>query len=79
MAMKQGGFWCETCEQQTLHGKKHFSGVAGLLISILTLGLFLPVWAVIALSETTNSYRCQVCGTPKRGSDPITSFWDSCK
>jgi hypothetical protein len=66
MGMVQASRRCDQCKVRTLHHKKRlpFSGTAGMLVSILTFGLFLPIWFLIEIAENYGSgrWRCQRCG-----------------
>lgn len=63
MAMMQTQRRCKTCGKKTLHARPKFSSVGGCLLSVLTLGLFLPFWGLIMIGGgATGAWRCQVCG-----------------
>lgn len=53
---------CRECGRRTLHEKEHFSFGWGCLLSLLTVGLFLPVWLLIGIFEAFKPYRCVNCG-----------------
>lgn len=59
--------WCRYCGQKTLHERATLNSTFGCLLSVLTLGLFIPVWLLIGVFEAlTVSWKCQVCGGAKR-------------
>jgi len=59
--------WCRYCERKTLHERATLNSTLGCLLSVLTLGLFIPVWILIGLFEAlTVSWKCQTCGGAKR-------------
>jgi ribosomal protein L44E len=63
MGAIQAQRWCKLCERKTLHARPAFSDGVGCLLTVLTLGLFLPVWLAIKVVEAvTTRWRCQVCG-----------------
>lgn len=63
MAYIQAQRYCKLCGRKTLHARPTFSDGMGCLLSVLTLGLFIPVWLVIKLVEAlTAKWRCQNCG-----------------
>jgi hypothetical protein len=66
MAQVQYSHYCEVCDKQTLHTKDRVNHVLHLILSICTLGLWLIVWLVLGISNSTAKPRCAVCGT-RRG------------
>lgn len=61
MATNQVMSHCRGCGKPTIHLQPSTSHVFNLLASIVTFGLWIPVWAIVALSN--NSQRaCSVCG-----------------
>ncbi len=67
MATLQSQRRCRTCGRKTLHARSSFSNVLGVLFSLLTLGLFIPVWLLIGVWEALFvPWRCQACGGGRR-------------
>lgn len=62
MARIQGRRFCKVCKQSTLHERDHFSGGMGCLLTILTAGLFLPLWILVLVLEAFKPWICQTCG-----------------
>jgi len=62
MGQLQRQRYCKTCQKKTLHARATFSGGWGIFLTIITAGLFLPVWLLIALIQAFSPWRCQVCG-----------------
>jgi hypothetical protein len=63
MSVTQSRYWCATCNQYTLHERHLFGAGWGCLLTILTAGIFIPIWLLISLCETlSNPPRCQKCG-----------------
>jgi hypothetical protein len=63
MATVQKQRFCANCKKQTLHARHHFGDGMGCLLSILTLGLFVPIWFCIEMFHRfCYGYRCQQCG-----------------
>lgn len=62
MPAKQSRRRCSECGKKTLHEKQKFSMVLGLILSVLTLGIFVPFWGFIMLRDACQSWRCQICG-----------------
>jgi hypothetical protein len=66
MAMAQSQQWCELCGGYTLHARTYFGSGWGCLLTILSGGLFLPIWILIGIIEFfTSRWRCQICGQVK--------------
>lgn len=53
---------CKTCGQTRLFEKERQNNVLHLLLSIVTCGLWLPVWLLVAVCVAFSPYRCPVCG-----------------
>src|SRR5271157_105151 len=63
MSVTQSRSWCSTCQEHTLHERHFFGAGWGCLLTILTGGIFIPIWLLISLCETvSNPPRCQKCG-----------------
>ena len=62
MATDQRQRWCPTCHRHTLHVRHRTSEGWGCLLTVLTMGLWLPVWLLMSLCSTFTGYRCQTCG-----------------
>jgi hypothetical protein len=62
MALKQTSRYCDYCGQYTLHTCETFSGAWGCLLTILTGGLFLIPWIILAIFDQFKPWRCQRCG-----------------
>lgn len=61
--MQQASRYCKLCEKRTLHAKTHMVGAGlGIILSLITLGLFIPVWIMLAVVDAFRPYRCQQCG-----------------
>ena len=56
--------WCSACNQQRLMRRQGTNHVLHLILTVLTLGVWLLVWIFVALSNKTSApWRCSVCGT----------------
>ena len=65
MPIKQTSRYCKTCQRRTLHQATSFSSLAGIALSLLTLGAFLPIWVLLMLGDAIRPWRCQQCGSGK--------------
>lgn len=66
MAMLYRQAFCPTCNRETLHEKSRLDLGTGLILTVLTGGLFLPVWLFLEVRFAFASYRCQHCGRGNR-------------
>jgi hypothetical protein len=63
MSIAQASKWCKNCGRKTLHNRNYFGGGWGCLLTILTGGLFIPIWLLIGLIQMfTQGWHCQFCG-----------------
>lgn len=62
--MQQVNRHCRQCDRPTLHARPGANHVLHFLITAFTLGLWLPVWLLMALP--VGYWRCQACGTAHR-------------
>lgn len=68
MPVKQTSAYCNVCQRQSLFQKPRINHVLHLILSIVTLGLWLLVWAILGIINTGKSPRCVTCGsTPGAG------------
>lgn len=65
MGLLQRSRYCKNCERKTLHSRHTFSGGMGCLLTVITGGLFLPVWIIIWFLQSLSPMRCQACGRGK--------------
>lgn len=54
--------WCKTCGKYTLHVRRDLGLGWGCLLTLLTGGLFLPLWLLFAVCSTLRPMRCQAGG-----------------
>jgi len=66
MTQEQRSIECSQCGRPTLHARARFSESMGCLLTILTFGLFLPVWLILIFAAETSPFRCQACGQVNR-------------
>lgn len=62
MAVRQDRRFCDYCDRYTLHQKEIFGGAWGCLLTVLTFGLFIPIWILADVFGMFKPYRCQRCG-----------------
>lgn len=65
MSNQQSSKWCRRCKAYTLHQRplKSVGCAGGVLLSILTLGLFFPFWILSTIFPgPAGPWRCQQCG-----------------
>lgn len=56
---------CKTCGQLRLFEKKGANHVLHLLLSVVTVGIWIPVWILIVILSAFRPHRCPVCGEAK--------------
>lgn len=54
--------WCRTCRNYTLHARPSTGMAMGCIATVLTAGLFLPVWLLMFLFR---KWTCQACGSSR--------------
>jgi hypothetical protein len=55
---------CRTCGKKTLHVKQQVIGDGmGCLLTVVTAGLFFPIWLCCYVADKLAAFRCQACGT----------------
>jgi len=55
---------CKQCGKTTLHSKELMVGNGmGCLLTVLTIGLFIPVWLLVGVIDAFRPARCQSCGS----------------
>lgn len=63
---KMNSYICKTCNKRTLHVQTTPNHVLHLLLSVVTIGLWLIVWLLITVFKD-DSWRCSECGTAASG------------
>lgn len=56
--------WCSECQAQRMGQRQPASHGIHLALSILTGGIWLPVWYVVANKASAQTFFCTTCGTP---------------
>lgn len=62
MSQVQGTGWCPNCKRQVVTQRQGTNHVLHLILTVLTLGLWAIVWAVVATMNRSKIARCSVCG-----------------
>ena len=55
---------CKVCNKHTKHTQPNTSHILHLILSIITAGLWVPAWILVALSNKSQA-QCTVCGKTK--------------
>lgn len=53
---------CRTCGEARIFEKQKQNNVLHLILSVVTVGAWIPVWFLIAVLTAFKPYRCTVCG-----------------
>ena len=62
MAKKSAQRFCLTDDRMVLAVKRAHNHLLHLLLTLITGGLWLPIWALVCVRAATKPYRCPVCG-----------------
>jgi hypothetical protein len=65
MATARTNFFCASCQTMRLGEKEGINHVLHLLLSIVTCGVWLIVWLLLALANSMSPFRCTQCGQAK--------------
>lgn len=57
--------YCISCKDETKHVSKSHPHLLYFFMTIFSLGLFLPIWALTAVAS--NPYHCDCCGEKSKG------------
>ena len=63
--------WCPECKKYVLAVRPRTNRILHLLLSVLTMGVWLIVWACTADLGTKKPHKCPVCGTETQEMAPI--------
>ncbi|MBN2492221.1 MAG: zinc ribbon domain-containing protein [Planctomycetes bacterium] len=61
MAISQTTRHCAACGERTLHQKTVFGAGWGLALTLITGGLFLPIWLLLVIVDAAKPYVCVLC------------------
>lgn len=56
--------YCENCDEYVLARRKGTNHVLHAVLAVVTAGLWLLVWPVVAWINRAQPYLCQPCGSP---------------
>jgi len=62
MAVRTRQLYCDTCHERRPFDKPAPNHVLHLLLSCLTLGLWLVIWILVGIADSPREYHCRVCG-----------------
>jgi outer membrane biosynthesis protein TonB len=60
VALDQASKFCKRCNKPTLHARPGTNHILHLLLTVLTLGFWIPVWVLSSIR--IGGWRCQTCG-----------------
>ena len=61
--------YCPQCEKFIPGRRSVMKWTTGCLVSIFTLGLFIPIWGLIEIFKIFKPYICPECGSETRSSE----------
>lgn len=56
---------CETCGGPKLFTKQGPSHILHLILSVITIGIWLPIWLLCVILNAFKPFRCEACGKAK--------------
>ncbi len=62
MSLKTKGAFCAHCQKQVMAQGPKPNHILHLILSIISFGLWLPVWLILSLAKV-GGYRCTQCGS----------------
>ena len=62
MAIKQYSAFCPTCGRQSLFQRPGINHVLHLILSLVTVGLWVIVWLILVATNSAKKPRCATCG-----------------
>lgn len=62
MGTTQDMQFCKHCDKMTMHIRPATSHILHLLLSVVTMGIWVPVWLLIGISNSMEKGKCSVCG-----------------
>ena len=66
MSTSQIQRFCSQCNKKTLHQKNSVVSLGmGILLTLITVGIFLPIWIILGILNCLRPWRCQTCGKGK--------------
>lgn len=63
MSIIQKGGHCPTCDKPRTATKEKINHILHLILSVITVGVWIPVWLLLLLFNFGKSFRCTSCGT----------------
>jgi hypothetical protein len=66
MAIEEASGYCDYCQRPVLGRRQGLNHVVFALLSLFSCGLFLIVWAVLAILHSGDQYACPTCGSRVR-------------
>lgn len=57
--------FCPDCNQNRLFEKSGTNNILHLLLSVITVGCWIPIWILCAVLNAFRPFRCQSCGKGK--------------
>ncbi len=64
MATNQTMKYCKACKSKTMHVQPSTSHILHLLLSIITSGIWIVIWIIIAMNNSSKA-QCTQCGKDK--------------
>ena len=75
VGMYRSAGWCFSCGRQTVMVKPRVNHLLHLALSVVTLGLWLLVWAALGFRNSERPPYCESCGT-EADSGPMPAVFE---
>jgi hypothetical protein len=53
---------CNKCKCNTRHERRRTTELWGFVLTVLTCGLWAPIWVMTSIIDTARGYSCGMCG-----------------
>jgi len=73
MGMEQSQQYCQHCSRQVLAARKTPNHVLHLLLTVITMGFWIPIWVLSSIQ--LGGWLCQSCGCKTNFLGPGQSIW----
>lgn len=70
MGIAKSRRYCPEDDRMVFAEKQTPNHILHLLMSIITVGFWLPIWLIVVVVSDLGAYRCPVCGARTRGRAP---------
>ena len=62
MPTQEESKYCDRCKQNVLVRKPATNHILHLILSLITVGFWIPIWILVGISVASTKWRCTHCG-----------------